>query len=78
MLGTGGVVALALFRRGERGELVSRGDRSVADALFWRAGVAGGVGSPEDESDVAVRRGVAGGEGCERRADAGGVEETVG
>jgi hypothetical protein len=40
--------------------------------------VAGGLGSPEDESDVVARCGGAGRESCERRVDVGGVGETVG
>jgi hypothetical protein len=78
VLGSGRATALALFGRGGRGELGLRGDTSATDASFWRVGVAGGVGSPDDESEVGARCSVTGGEGCERRGDASGVEATVG
>ena len=78
VLGSGRATALALFGRGGRGELGLRAGTPATDALFWRVGVAGGVGSSEDESEVGAGCSVAGGEGCERRGDAGGVEETVG
>ena len=54
------------------------GDVSAAGAWLSRGGVAGGLGSPEDESELVAGCGGAGGEGCERRVDVGGVGETVG
>lgn len=53
------------------------GDTDVADALFWRLGVLGGVGRFEGDLVVLVCGVVVGWDAGERPGDGGGVE-TVG